>query len=659
MRAGHRLTPVKQRVSDLIAAETSRSFVGRDREIGLLLEALKGSGPRVIFLHGIAGIGKSRLLAAFVERARRRGARAIMLDCRSVEPTERGFLQWLGSALRRKISSTGQAAKALASRNARVLLVLDHYEVWRLLDSWLRQTFIPKLPGGVRVILASREPPAPPWSSSPGWRGLLRTIELDALAQSDATKLLAHSGIRQAQAVRINRIVRGHPLALTLAAGTFANQSDRILESSAIQRVIAELAQLYLADIADPLTQQALEASCVVRRATVPLLRAMIPEANCRRVFEALRALPFVHVEADGLHVHDSVKQTVAATLRGSDPARYHAHRRAAWAELRGQLARVPNDELWRYTADMLFLLDNPVVREAFFPSESALYSVEVARPGDGVAIRSICAKQERRESGAYLCKLWEALPQAFSTVHDHEGKVVGFYCLFEAGGVSRKVLNGDPLVKGWLAHLRRDGVPKGQRVLFLRRWLSESTGEAPSAVQAACWLDIKRTYLAMRPKLRRVYLTVTDLGAYASVAQTLGFRPLESAACQLDGRTYHTAMLDFGASSIDGWLARLVAAELQVKAEDVIDIEGRSLVVEGKSVPLTRLEFGVIRYLHERKGKPVARASLIQDVWNHEYDVGSNVVDVLIKSLRKKLGAHSDMVETVSGYGYRLRLES
>lgn len=45
-----------------------------------------------------------------------------------------------------------------------------------------------------------------------------------------------------------------------------------------------------------------------------------------------------------------------------------------------------------------------------------------------------------------------------------------------------------------------------------------------------------------------------------------------------------------------------------------------------------------MFRYLHEREGKAVAREGLIRDVWRHKYDVGSNVVDVIIKCLRKKL---------------------
>ncbi len=518
---------MRRRVSDLIAQEAARGFVGRNREIGLLLESLSAAGPAVVYLHGIAGIGKSALLAAFLERASRQKARTVVLDCRSVEPTETGFLRALGSALGRKIASLRQGMKVLAARHPRVLLVLDHFELCRLLDSWLRQTLIPQLPDTVRLIVVSREPPGAAWSSAPGWRKLLHTIELDALENDQAAELLARAGIAPGQAARINSVVRGHPLALTLAASTLRGERNEILEGSAIQRVIAHLATLYLADISDPLARQALEASCVVRRTTIPLLRAMLPGTTPTQAFETLRSLPFVHSEKDGLHVHDSIKPAVTAALRSSDPSAYHSYRRAAWSELRLQVERAPRNELWRYTADMLFLLDNPVVREAFFPSQSAAYSIEPARRDDGPSIRAIFARHEGKESAAHLCRLWDSLPGAFSIARDARGRVAGFYCLFEPDEIPRNALHADPVSRAWLAHLRKEPVPSGQRVLFLRRWLGESAGEGPSAVQAACWLDIKRTYLALRPKLRRVYLTLRELRPYASVAETLvpGYR--------------------------------------------------------------------------------------------------------------------------------------
>ena len=346
----------------------------------------------------------------------------------------------------------------------------------------------------------------------------------------------------------------------------------------------------------------------------------------------------------------------VATALRATDPSKYRDYRRAAWSQLRTELVTAPTTDLWRYTADMLYLLENPVIREAFFPTGAHIYAVEPACPQDSEAIRAICEHHERTEAVKSLSEWWKVTPDTFSVVRDATGKTVGFYCLCESTSFPEAVLRQDPVVCSWLAHLRDDPLPKNETALFLRRWLSEDEGEQPSPIQAACWLDIKRTYLALRPKLRRVYLTLQDLGPYAPVAQTLGFVPVPSANVNLDGRTYYSAMLDFGPSSVDGWLARLVAAELGVSANEMLDVDARELVIDGSRVQLTRLEFAVVHYLREREGKAVAREALIRDVWGHKYDVGSNVVDAVIKSLRKKLGRQSDLIETVAGCGYKFR---
>jgi DNA-binding response OmpR family regulator len=51
-----------------------------------------------------------------------------------------------------------------------------------------------------------------------------------------------------------------------------------------------------------------------------------------------------------------------------------------------------------------------------------------------------------------------------------------------------------------------------------------------------------------------------------------------------------------------------------------------------------------------------VPRYALLADVWGYQADIGSNVVDAVVHTLRKKLGARASMIETVRGVGYRLR---
>ncbi len=69
--------------------------------------------------------------------------------------------------------------------------------------------------------------------------------------------------------------------------------------------------------------------------------------------------------------------------------------------------------------------------------------------------------------------------------------------------------------------------------------------------------------------------------------------------------------------------------------------------------VPLTRLEFLLLRELAEHAGQSVPKGTLLATVWGYDFDPGSNVVDVCVRRLRSKLGF--DLIKTVRGEGYQL----
>jgi hypothetical protein len=622
-----------------------RPFFGREAELAALLELADEGSTRVTALHGIAGIGKSELLITFAEEARAIDTTVLALDCRSVEPTERGFLGAAGG-----FDDVSALTDHLRGRAA--VLVLDHYEVFRLMDTWLRQVLVPALPDGVSVVISGRERPVAGWFGLEGFR----SIPLGALESEDAIALLAHHGVAWTEAPRLNRIARGHPLALMLSSAGAAEHPELALEDAALTRVIGELSRTYLEDVEDELARRALEAASVVRRATEPLLAAMLEEEDGGEALRRLLDLPIVDASRDGLVLHEAVRDAIAAFLHGTNPNRYRAYRRAAWRQLRAEAREAAATELWRYTADMLYLIDNPVLREAFFPSGAQPLAVEPAQPDDEAAITSIARKHEGPEAAAMLERWWDEAPATYSAIRDRDGAVVGFFSLFEGQQLKRSIVDGDPVLEAWARDLAVNPLPKGQLALGLRRWLDLEAGEGPCAVQAACWLDVKRAYMALRPALRRMYVVVQDVPTYWPVVEKLGFRPLPQAEAVLDGNAYASVVLDFGPGSVDGWLASLVADELGIKEEPGLDEGARELSVDGKPVQLTPLEYGLFRQLSQRDGKTATRRDLLREVWGTEYTGGSNVVDAAVRSLRRKLGAASIVVETVRGSGYRLR---
>lgn len=648
-----------RRVRDLLDRHSEDNFIGRRKELASIRELLVDDGPVVVCLHGIAGIGKSRLLGAFAQRARAEGATVVVLDCRRIEPTEAGLLGELAPALGGAAGSAEEIAARFTRLGERVIVALDTYEVFRLMDTWLRQVFLPMLPDNVRFILCGREAPVSAWFSDPGWSGLFKTIRLESLEQPDAVQLLSRAGVPVDGIGRLAGICHGHPLALTLAASLRRTEGAMALASGMRQQVVEELSRLFLADISDPQTQCALEAVSVVRRVTLPILSALLTNASPHDAHERLRALPFVESDRDGLQIHDAVREAIAETLRANNPQRYRAYRRSAYRHFMSELRGAAPGELWRCIADLLYLLENPVVREAFFPTGAQEYAVEPARAEDESRILEIIDQHEDRFSARCLRKWWNDAPEIFVVARDPNGHVAGFYCAFDPVTARSCAAREDPIARAWRDHLDQQPMPRQQRALFLRRWLAADGGEAPCGVQAACWIDLKRKYLELRPTLRRVYLTVRDLQPYAAAAQKLGFRVLSEAEVQMDGDIYHSAMLDFGASSVDGWLARLVAAELGMEDNGLLDSAARELVLNGRRVGLTKLEFGVMEFLQSRAGEAVPRSSLLSNVWEQNYDGGSNVVDVVVRALRKKLGDRASLIETVHGVGYRLRREA
>ena len=74
-------------------------------------------------------------------------------------------------------------------------------------------------------------------------------------------------------------------------------------------------------------------ASSVVRRVTLSLLQAMLPDRDSAEIWAQLVRLPFVEPSIDGLLLHDTVRDTIAAHLKAADPHQYTEFRRARLAE--------------------------------------------------------------------------------------------------------------------------------------------------------------------------------------------------------------------------------------------------------------------------------------------------------------------------------------
>jgi DNA-binding response OmpR family regulator len=84
------------------------------------------------------------------------------------------------------------------------------------------------------------------------------------------------------------------------------------------------------------------------------------------------------------------------------------------------------------------------------------------------------------------------------------------------------------------------------------------------------------------------------------------------------------------------------------------LDLRTRRAEVGGTQVELSAREFTLAETLLRHANQVLSREQLLSHVWGYDFEPGSNVVDVYIGYLRRKLG--QDLIETVRGMGYRLR---
>jgi DNA-binding response OmpR family regulator len=142
-------------------------------------------------------------------------------------------------------------------------------------------------------------------------------------------------------------------------------------------------------------------------------------------------------------------------------------------------------------------------------------------------------------------------------------------------------------------------------------------------------------------------------------------------------GETQHKVEgLDLGANdyitkpfAFDELLAR-IRAQLRspsqrepavLRAADItLDIRTRRVERSGKEVPLTSREFDLLAYFMRHPDQVLSRSQILNAVWGYDYDPGTNVLEVYVGYLRKKLARDGSAcpIETLRNAGYRLRSE-
>ena len=92
------------------------------------------------------------------------------------------------------------------------------------------------------------------------------------------------------------------------------------------------------------------------------------------------------------------------------------------------------------------------------------------------------------------------------------------------------------------------------------------------------------------------------------------------------------------------------------IQVDDVVlDISKKQVTRSGESIVLTGKEYEVLEYLFKNKTRIISREQILNHVWDYDYEGASNIIDVIVKNIRKKLdvGSKKPIIHTKRGLGY------
>lgn len=99
-------------------------------------------------------------------------------------------------------------------------------------------------------------------------------------------------------------------------------------------------------------------------------------------------------------------------------------------------------------------------------------------------------------------------------------------------------------------------------------------------------------------------------------------------------------------------------AGNVMTSGDLTLDSASRTVIRGGQEIKLTAKEFDILEYLMQNQGRVLSRDKLSNHIWNYDYDGGSNVIDVYMYHLRRKIDRDFDekKIQTVKGAGYMIK---
>lgn len=523
-----------------LATVRRQRLVTRTAECNLFQRALTAAELpfHVLYILGPGGVGKTTLLAEFTHLATAAGVAHLYLDGRNLEATPQLFLvniqRMLGLA-------PGESFYGyLAERQERFVLLIDTYELLAGLDPWLREEFLPNLPGTVLTVLTSRNQPGLEWRTDPGWRQLLHVLPLRNLNADESRLFLEKRQIPPDQRAAVLAFTRGHPLALALVADAFAQNPTMHFQPADAPDIIATLVERFIQDAPTPAHRAAIEVCALVRLTTEGLLSTILAIEDAHALFAWLLGLSFIETQARGIFPHDLARAAIDTDLRWRNPAHHAARYQQARDYYLNQLTH--RDPLVQQQAltDYLYLdRENPLLRPYFEWQDSGAIHIETARPADYPTILTMINEHEGAEA-AHLAAAWlTQQPQGARLLRDARGAPQGLLILVTLPETAPDLMLRDPATAAiWRYLAEQAPLRPGETAVLARCWLAHDQYQAVSAVQSRIFLYLIQQALTS-PHLAYSLIVCANPDFWRDIFAYIHFARLPSADFGQGSRRY------------------------------------------------------------------------------------------------------------------------
>lgn len=604
------------RLFDMLNQARRQSFVGRDREIRLFEELALASNSQcyLLYFYGPGGQGKTTLLRRLMDQCQERQIEIIYLDGREVEAHPSSLMDHLRNRL--LLQASDDPYEALGKRGKRTIIFIDTYEKLSPVDDWVRTDFLPQMPEQVFTVISSRNAPGTKWLADPGWRVLMKSVQLRNLSPDESIEYLSRRGAPAEFVQATLDFTHGHPLALSMAADLFDQHPDKQFNPVESPDMVRALLEIFLQQVPGPAHKSALEISAMAFLTTQSLLEEVMGINDAGILFDWLRQLSFVEQGREGVYPHDLVREALAADVKWRHPDWYAELHEKVRGYCTKKMTSTTGETQRRHLFELVYLhRANPMVRPFFDWKESGAFWVDVMQSEDLPAVEEMISVHEGAQS-LEVFRYWQQQPCAQIWVwRDSQKHPVAFLLkininewVFDASCPDSATIQ---LIENQQRNLY---LRSGEQWAAFRMWMTKDSHQVLSNLQSSVFLYIVQYYFT--PGLAVSTLLVSNPDFWLPPFSYADLYAIPELNFQMNDATYGWYMHDWRKRPVAAWLELLGKREIDANASLETPFEAPQIQV----IVLSEDEFGqsvaeALRSFHNRdelNTNPLSRSRLV-----------------------------------------------